>query len=58
VTCIAVEAYLVAGTHQLWFTFDKATIHIRCVSSSRVPCTAMSQTASISLSPCNGAIHS
>jgi hypothetical protein len=26
---ITVEAYLVAGTHRLWFTFDKATIHIR-----------------------------
>jgi hypothetical protein len=29
VTCIALEAYLVAGTHQLWFTFDTATIYIR-----------------------------
>jgi hypothetical protein len=26
---ITVEAYLVAGKQQLWFTFDKATIHIR-----------------------------
>ena len=26
---ITVEAYLVAGTHRLWFTFDKATLHIR-----------------------------
>ena len=26
---ITVDAYLVAGTHKLWFTFDKATLHIR-----------------------------
>jgi hypothetical protein len=26
---ITVEAHLVAGPHRLWFTFDKATIHIR-----------------------------
>jgi PKD domain len=26
---ITVEAYLVAGKQQLWFTFDKATIHVR-----------------------------
>ena len=26
---ITVDAYLVAGTHKLWFTFDKASIEIR-----------------------------
>ena len=26
---ITVDAYLVAGTHKLWFTFDKASIDIR-----------------------------
>lgn len=25
---VTVEAYLVAGTQKLWFTFDKATIHV------------------------------
>jgi hypothetical protein len=26
---ITVDAYLVAGTHSLWFTFDRATVHIQ-----------------------------